>query len=198
MIFVVDNYDSFTWNLVQAIGKLDPDVEVARNDRFDPAALERKRPLAVVISPGPGRPERAGRTLDAIALAERQSIPLLGVCLGHQAIAALHGGIVERAPAPRHGKSSPILHRGANVFAGIDSPFDAGRYHSLIVRKQGLPDALEVTAESEDGLVMGTAHRILPVFGVQFHPESVLTPFGEKLLANFVAIARNRASGARP
>lgn len=193
MIFFVDNYDSFTWNLVQAIGKVDADVEVARNDRFDPGSVIARRPSAIVVSPGPGRPERAGRSLETIEMAERAGIPLLGVCLGHQAIAALHGGIVERAPAPRHGKSSRVRHWGTDLFAGIPSPFDAGRYHSLVVREEGLPAELEVTAMSDDGLVMGIAHRSSPVYGVQFHPESVLTPEGEKLLGNFLQIARTRA-----
>jgi anthranilate synthase/aminodeoxychorismate synthase-like glutamine amidotransferase len=196
MIFFVDNYDSFTWNLVQAIGKVDADVEVARNDRFDPESVVAKRPSAIVVSPGPGRPERAGKSLETIALAEREGIPLLGVCLGHQAIAALHGGVVERAPAPRHGKSSRVRHGGAELFAGIPSPFDAGRYHSLAVREEGLPEDLEVTAVSEDGVVMAIAHRSKPVYGVQFHPESVLTPHGETLLGNFLRLARARAGDA--
>ncbi len=186
MIFVVDNYDSFTFNLVQALGKLDADVRVARNDRFEPADVVARRPRAVVISPGPGRPERAGRTIPMIAEAERAGVPLLGVCLGHQAIAAHHGGTVERAPEPRHGKSSSIAHEGTGLFDGLPRPFEAGRYHSLVVREEGLPPELTVIARSEDGLVMALAHRSLPVFGVQFHPESVLTPEGERILANFV------------
>ncbi|HEY3172581.1 MAG TPA: aminodeoxychorismate/anthranilate synthase component II [Thermoanaerobaculia bacterium] len=193
MIFVVDNYDSFTWNLVQALGKLDFDVEVARNDRFDPEEVVGRRPSAIVVSPGPGRPERAGRSLETIAAAEREGIALLGVCLGHQAIASLHGGCVERAGAPRHGKTSRILHEGKDLFAGMTNPFEAGRYHSLIVREEGLPAELSVTARSDDGYVMALAHRSKPVYGVQFHPESVLTPEGEKLLANFLDLARRRA-----
>jgi anthranilate synthase/aminodeoxychorismate synthase-like glutamine amidotransferase len=191
MIFVVDNYDSFTWNLVQALGKLDRDVEVARNDRFDPEEIAARRPSAIVVSPGPGRPERAGRTFEMIAAAERGEIPLLGVCLGHQAIAAFHGGCVERAPAPRHGKTSPVVHDGSPLFAGMANPFEAGRYHSLVVREEGLPEELAVTARTPDGVVMALSHRSRPVFGVQFHPESVLTPEGETLLANFVALARS-------
>jgi len=194
MIFLVDNYDSFTWNLVQAVGKLGFAVEVARNDRFDPEEAVSRRPEAVIVSPGPGRPESAGRSLDMIAAAEREGIPVLGVCLGHQAIAALHGGRVERAPAPRHGKSSPILHDGEGLFDGVPSPFEAGRYHSLVVSEQGLPDVLRVTARSADGLVMALAHRSKPVFGVQFHPESVLTPSGERLLANFLGSCRRPES----
>ncbi len=190
MIFVVDNYDSFTYNLVQALGKLDPRVEVARNDRFDPAAVAAARPAAVVVSPGPGRPEAAGRSLAMIGEAERAGIPLLGVCLGHQAIAVFHGGRVERAPVPRHGKSSSVAHDGSALFDGIPSPFEAGRYHSLVVLQEGLPDELVVTARSEEGLVMAFAHRSMPVYGVQFHPESVLTPDGERLLANFFEAGR--------
>ncbi len=186
MIFFVDNYDSFTYNLVQALGKLDPEVAVARNDRFDPARIVRSRPRAIVVSPGPGRPEDAGRSMDMIRAAEESGIPLLGVCLGHQAIAAAHGGTVERAPEPRHGKSSRVTHSGEGIFAGLPDPFEAGRYHSLIVREEGLPSELEVTARTEDGLVMAIAHRTKPVFGVQFHPESVLTPEGEILLRNFL------------
>jgi anthranilate synthase/aminodeoxychorismate synthase-like glutamine amidotransferase len=193
MIFVVDNYDSFTWNLVQALGKLDPEIEVARNDRFDPEEVVSRRPSAIVVSPGPGRPERAGRSVETIAAAEREGIPLLGVCLGHQAIAALHGGCVERAGVPRHGKTSRVLHDGSELFGGIPNPFEAGRYHSLIVREEDLPGELSVTARSDDGYVMALAHRSKPVFGVQFHPESVLTPEGEKLLANFFGIARRVA-----
>ena len=190
MIFVVDNYDSFTWNLVQALSKFDPAVEVARNDRFDPHEMVAKQPAAIVVSPGPGRPELAGRTLETIAAAERGEVPLLGVCLGHQAIAALHGGCVERAPAPVHGKTSPVAHDGTALFAGMTNPFEAGRYHSLVVREEGLPAELVVTARTPDGLVMALAHRSKRVFGVQFHPESVLTPEGETLLANFIALAR--------
>ncbi|HEY6065118.1 MAG TPA: aminodeoxychorismate/anthranilate synthase component II [Thermoanaerobaculia bacterium] len=193
MIFVVDNYDSFTWNLVQAIGRLEPDVEVARNDRFDPESVVARRPAAIIISPGPGRPERAGRTIPTIAAAEREGIPILGVCLGHQAIAHFHGGSVERAPAPRHGKTSAVRHDGGPLFASVPSPFEAGRYHSLIVRNGSLPADLAVTAVTEDGLVMAIAHRTKPVFGVQFHPESVLTPHGGTMLANFLAVARAHA-----
>jgi anthranilate synthase/aminodeoxychorismate synthase-like glutamine amidotransferase len=192
VIFFVDNYDSFTYNLVQAFGKLDPDVIVARNDRFDPKEVVRKRPRAIVISPGPGRPEDAGRSIEMIAAAEEAGLPLLGVCLGHQALGAFHGATVQRAPAPRHGKTSAVRHEGAGLFAGLSNPFEAGRYHSLVVREEGLPPDLAVTARSDDGLVMGLAHRSRPAWGVQFHPESVLTPEGEKLLANFLAMGTSR------
>jgi anthranilate synthase/aminodeoxychorismate synthase-like glutamine amidotransferase len=189
MIFVVDNYDSFTYNLVQALGALDSDVVVSRNDRFVPGDVVRSRPRAVVISPGPGRPESAGRSIDLIAACEEAGIPLLGVCLGHQAIAARHGGVVARAPAPRHGKSSRVAHDGAGIFEGVSQAFEAGRYHSLVVLEERLPPELAVTAKSDDGLVMALRHRSLPVFGVQFHPESVLTPEGGRILANFVRLA---------
>ena len=193
MIFVVDNYDSFTWNLVQALAKLEPDVQVARSDRFDPEEVAARRPAAVVVSPGPGRPEDAGRSMEMIAAAERHRLPLLGVCLGHQAIGAFHGGRVERA-APRHGKSSRVAHGGRGLFAGLSNPFEAARYHSLVVAEDAFPAELVVTARSDDGLVMGLSHRTLPIHGVQFHPESILTPEGEKLLANFVAMARGTAA----
>jgi anthranilate synthase/aminodeoxychorismate synthase-like glutamine amidotransferase len=186
MIFIVDNYDSFTYNLVQAVGKLDADVVVARNDRFVPEEALARRPDAIVVSPGPGRPEGAGRTIETIRLAEERRIPLLGVCLGHQAIAVALGGVVARAPEPRHGKTSSVSHEGTGLFAGLPNPFEAGRYHSLIVREEGLPPELEVTARTDDGLVMGLAHRSKPIYGVQFHPESVLTPDGETLLRNFL------------
>jgi anthranilate synthase component 2 len=194
MIFVVDNYDSFTYNLVQAVGRIDPDVAVARNDRFDPAEVVARRPRAIVVSPGPGRPERAGRSIEMIDAAGRAGIPLLGVCLGHQALAALHGGSVGRAPAPRHGKSSRVSHDGSRIFDGVSNPFEAGRYHSLVVDEASLPAALRVTARSDDGLVMAIAHRTLPAYGVQFHPESVLTPEGERVIANFLAMSREDPS----
>ena len=190
MIFVVDNYDSFTYNLVQALGKLGGPVVVARNDRFDPGAVAAKRPDAIVISPGPGRPESAGRSIAMIGEAQRAGIPLLGVCLGLQAIAACYGGAVVRAPAPRHGKASAVVHDGSALFRGLPSPFAAGRYHSLAVSEGSLPGELAVTARSEDGVVMALSHRSRPVYGVQFHPESVLTPEGERLLANFLEASR--------
>jgi anthranilate synthase/aminodeoxychorismate synthase-like glutamine amidotransferase len=197
MIFVVDNYDSFTYNLVQALGKLDPDVVVARNDRFEPAEALAAGPRAIVISPGPGRPENAGRSIAMIAAAESAGVPLLGVCLGHQAIAAHHGGVVERAPVPRHGKSSRVDHDGRGLFDGIPRPFEAGRYHSLVVREDGLPPDLVVTGRSDDGLVMALAHRTRPVFGVQFHPESVLTGEGRKILRNFLEAEPRAAAQER-
>jgi anthranilate synthase/aminodeoxychorismate synthase-like glutamine amidotransferase len=189
VIFVVDNYDSFTYNLVQALGKLDRDVRVARNDRFEPSEVVAARPRAIVISPGPGRPEKAGRSMETIAAAEASGVPLLGVCLGHQALGLLHGATVARAPEPRHGKTSRVAHDATGLFEGLPQPFDAGRYHSLVVREEGLPSELFVTGRSEDGLVMALAHRSRRAFGVQFHPESVLTPEGERILANFLRLS---------
>ena len=191
MIFVVDNYDSFTFNLVQALGKLDPDVRVARNDRFEPAEVISLRPRAVVISPGPGRPERAGRTIAMIVEAERAGVPLLGVCLGHQAIAASHGGIVERAPEPRHGKSSRISHDGTGLFEGLPDPLEVMRYHSLIVERRSLPPVLRILATTGDAPdeIQAVRHVSHPVWGVQFHPESVLTQQGKRILQNFLSMA---------
>ncbi|MEO8190186.1 MAG: aminodeoxychorismate/anthranilate synthase component II [Acidobacteriota bacterium] len=186
MIVIIDNYDSFTWNLAQAVGALDPDVVVVRNDRFEPEEMLGRFPRGVIVSPGPGRPENAGRSMDMIRACEERGVPVLGVCLGHQAIGALHGAIVERAPEPRHGKSSEVRHSGDGLFSGVSDPFTAARYHSLVVREESLPPELAVTARSDDGLVMAIAHRSRPVFGVQFHPESVLTPDGDRILANFV------------
>jgi anthranilate synthase/aminodeoxychorismate synthase-like glutamine amidotransferase len=197
MILLIDNYDSFTYNLVQAIGKLDPDVVVVRNDRFDPEEALGREPDAVVVSPGPGRPEHAGKTMPTILAAERRGIPILGVCLGHQALGAAHGARVERAPLPRHGKSSRVTHDGSELFAGMASPFDAARYHSLAIVEESLPPELAVTARSDDGVVMAISHRGRPIFGVQFHPESVLTPDGEKLLGNFLALAKSGERGKR-
>ncbi len=189
MILLVDNYDSFTYNLLQAVGAVDPDVVVVRNDRFDPEETLDRGYDAVIVSPGPGRPEKAGRTIPLILAAARRGVPLLGVCLGHQAIGAAYGAVVERAPAPRHGKSSAVRHGGAGIFAGLPDGFEGARYHSLVVREESLPPELAVTAKSDDGLVMALAHRSKPVFGVQFHPESVLTPRGGDILANFLRIA---------
>ncbi len=184
MILVIDNYDSFTYNLVQFLSTLDEEVKVVRNDAARAADLLSPRPDRIVISPGPGRPEDAGVTCDLIRLDE--DVPLLGVCLGHQALGAVFGGKVVRAPVLMHGKTSEIRHDGRGIFRGLASPFTATRYHSLVVERSSVPRELAVTAESEDGLVMGLTHRQRPLAGVQFHPESVLTPEGEKLLSNFV------------
>jgi len=185
-ILLVDNYDSFTYNLAQAIGMLGADVDVRRADTVNPAAVASSPPSALVISPGPGTPERAGNSL---ALIRRLSglVPILGVCLGHQAIGAAFGGRIVRAPVVVHGKTSRVAHDGAGLFAGIPSPFVATRYHSLVVDERTLPPVLRVTARSADGLLMAFRHETHPTYGVQFHPESVLTRHGPKLLANFVA-----------
>ncbi len=183
MILVVDNYDSFTFNLVQFLARRDPDVRVVRNDAATAAELLALAPDRIVISPGPGRPEDAGVSCDLIL--RNESIPLLGVCLGHQALGLVFGGRIVRAPVLMHGKTSEIVHGGAGLFSGLSNPFTATRYHSLVVDRSSVPPELEITAEA-DGLVMALAHRSRPLAGVQFHPESILTPEGEKLLGNFV------------
>ncbi len=188
MILVIDNYDSFTYNLVQLLAALGAVVRVERNDALTAAEALALEPAGIVISPGPGTPDDAGISRDVVRLAAERSLPLLGVCLGHQCIAEVFGGSVCRAPRPVHGKTDDIHHDGASVFAGIDNPFTATRYHSLCVDADSVPAVLEVTAHSADGIVMGLTHRDLPLFGVQFHPESVLTPEGTKLLANFLDI----------
>jgi anthranilate synthase component 2 len=191
MIFVVDNYDSFTWNLVQYVAEIDPDVEVARNDAFDvDELLGSIRPKRIVVSPGPGTPARAGRTLELIR--KDRDIPLFGVCLGLQAIGEAFGGKVVRAPVLMHGKTSSISHDGRGLFRGLPSPFTATRYHSLVVREDSIPPELEISAVTGDGtegsprLVMGLRHRSLPIEGVQFHPESILTEHGREMIRNFL------------
>ena len=186
MILVLDNYDSFTYNLVQYLGELGADVEVVRNDAMTLDAIVEARPERIVISPGPGRPEDAGITMDVIRRLGAQT-PIFGVCLGHQAIGAVFGGSVVRASAPMHGKTSTIDHDGRGVFSGLAGPFVASRYHSLIVSDQGLPAELEISARTqEDGAIMGLRHRVWPVHGVQFHPESILTGEGRHILRNFL------------
>jgi anthranilate synthase/aminodeoxychorismate synthase-like glutamine amidotransferase len=186
MILVIDNYDSFTYNLVQYLGELGVEVRVVRNDAVTLEQISEAAPRAIVISPGPGRPEQAGVTMDVIRTFGRTT-PILGVCLGHQAIGAAFGGSVVRARVPMHGKTSIIEHDGHGVFTGIDGPFAASRYHSLVVAEAGLPDDLIVTARTqEDRTVMGLRHRSRPVHGVQFHPESILTGEGRRILRNFV------------
>ena len=186
MIFVLDNYDSFTYNLVQYLGELGATLHVRRNNQVTLDEIAALAPSHIVISPGPGRPEDAGLTPGVI---ERfgPSVPILGVCLGHQAIGLVCGGRVVRAPVPMHGKTSVIEHDGRGVFAGLASPIEASRYHSLIVEEQGLPDVLEVSARSRgDGIIMGLRHKTWPLQGVQFHPESVLTSEGRRMLRNFM------------
>ena len=185
MLFVIDNYDSFTFNLVQYLGELGAEMIVRRNDKVTVEEIAATRPAQILISPGPGTPTEAGITLAAIAhFAGR--VPILGVCLGHQAIGQVFGGRVVRAPTPVHGKPAEIEHDGRTIFRGLTSPFQAGRYHSLVVARDSVPACLEVSAQTGDGLVMGLRHRTLPVEGVQFHPESILTPEGKSLLANFL------------
>ena len=187
MIVVIDNYDSFTHNLVQYIGSLGREMTVYRNDEVTVEAIMASRPSGIVISPGPGTPDQAGITLELIsACADR--IPILGVCLGHQAIGQAFGGDVRRAPYLMHGKVSDIYHDGRTVFRGLASPFPATRYHSLIVERKSLPDTLEISAETSDGLIMGLRHRQFPCEGVQFHPESIMTGApGFELIRNFLS-----------
>jgi anthranilate synthase/phosphoribosyltransferase len=189
MILVVDNYDSFTYNLVQLIAALGAEVRVERNDEVSAAQVLAMEPHGIIISPGPGTPSEAGASEAIIAAAAEAGIPVLGVCLGHQAIAEVFGGDVVRAPAPIHGKTADVLHEGAGVLKGMPKPFTATRYHSLVVDAVTLPACLQVTAHTDDGLVMALQHRDKPVFGVQFHPESVLTPEGTVILENFLKLA---------
>ena len=186
MVLVIDNYDSFTYNLVQYLGELGAEVRVMRNDVVSLEDVAGANANRIVISPGPGRPEQAGVTMDVIRTFGRAT-PILGVCLGHQAIGAAFGGSVVRAGVPMHGKTSTIEHDGRGVFAGISGPFVASRYHSLVVSADGLPPELEVTARtSDDATIMGLRHRTWPVHGVQFHPESILTGEGRRILRNFL------------
>lgn len=185
-VFVLDNYDSFTWNLVQEMGQLGAEVIVERNDVITVEQIAALEPDGILLSPGPGRPEGAGITCEVIATLG-STIPLLGVCLGHQAIGAVFGGHVVRAPTIMHGKVSDIEHHGDGVFAGLPSPLQATRYHSLVIDPATLPDELEVTAWSEGTIIMGVRHKTLPIEGVQFHPESVLTIDGLAMLGNFLA-----------
>jgi anthranilate synthase component II len=185
MILVIDNYDSFTWNLVQYLGELGAEVRVVRNDEVGVDAIAAMKPAALVLSPGPCTPNEAGVTLAAIRQLAGK-IPMLGVCLGHQAIGQAFGGEVVHAGKVMHGKTSAIRHDGRGVFRGVPSPFAATRYHSLAIRRASLPACLEVTAESEDGEIMGVRHRSLSVEGVQFHPESILSEHGHALLRNFL------------
>jgi anthranilate synthase/aminodeoxychorismate synthase-like glutamine amidotransferase len=185
-VVVIDNYDSFVYNLVQYLGELGAEPIVHRHDAVTLADLQALEPDAVLVSPGPGRPEDAGVSNEAIRAFGAAGVPVLGVCLGHQCIGQVFGGAVVRAPRVMHGKTSEITHDGAGVFTGVSSPFTATRYHSLVVERDSVPDVLEITAETEDGLVMGLRHRELPIEGVQFHPESILTESGHDLLRNYL------------
>lgn len=185
-IFLLDNYDSFTYNLVHYLGELKQKVEVKRNDEISAEEVIAKKPDAILISPGPCDPDKAGITLELIKKASASKIPLLGVCLGHQAIAQAFGGNVIRADIPMHGKISEMHHQGKDLFEGLPTPFNATRYHSLIVERSSLPRELEVTAETKDGTIMALSHRTLPVYGVQFHPESIASEHGHKMIENFL------------
>ena len=188
MILVVDNYDSFTWNLVHYLAELGAETRVVRNDELTAAEAWASKPDAVLLSPGPCSPNEAGICLELLSTAP-ETMPIFGVCLGHQAMGQAFGGEVIRAKALMHGKTSPIEHAGKSVFRGLPSPFTATRYHSLAVRRETLPDALEVTAWTADGEIMGLSHRSRPIHGVQFHPESIPTEHGHDLLANFLDLA---------
>jgi anthranilate synthase component 2 len=185
MILVIDNYDSFTWNLVQLLGKLRREVRVVRNDDIDLEGIRRLAPERILVSPGPGRPEDAGVSMAAIR-EFADSVPLLGVCLGHQAIGAVFGGRVVHAPELMHGRTSEVQHDGSPLYRGVSNPFIATRYHSLVIDPDSLPPVLHVTARTAGGVIMGVRHRTLPVEGVQFHPESILTAEGERMLANWL------------
>jgi anthranilate synthase/aminodeoxychorismate synthase-like glutamine amidotransferase len=196
MILLIDNYDSFTFNLVQFLGDLGAGCEVWRNDAVSVDDALAQQPEAIVLSPGPCTPNEAGICLDLIAAAAGR-VPILGVCLGHQAIGQAFGGQVIRAPAPMHGKVSAIRHGQSDIFAGLPSPFNATRYHSLIVERDTLPETLVPTAFTEDGVIMGLRHRTMPIFGVQFHPESIASEHGHAILANFLGLARGRNETGR-
>ena len=193
MILVVDHYDSFTYNLVQLIESLGHDTQVVKSDTEPAEALAARRPAGVILSPGPGRPEVAGCFIDLLEVLPPE-VPVLGVCLGHQAIGVEYGGTVDRTE-PVHGKASKVFHEGRGILEGVHDPFEAGRYHSLVVLRDDLPDSLELTAWTEDGLVMATQHRELPRFGVQFHPESILTPEGPTIVANFLRLTERQGAG---
>jgi anthranilate synthase/aminodeoxychorismate synthase-like glutamine amidotransferase len=198
MILMIDNYDSFTYNLVQYLGQLGEEVAVHRNDAITLDEIASMNPEAIFLSPGPCSPDQAGITMDVVRRFHR-SVPLMGVCLGHQAIGQAFGGRVVRAGKIMHGKTSPILNDGRTIFRGLPSPFPAGRYHSLIVERETLPGCLEVSAETDEGEIMGLRHREWPVEGIQFHPESILTPSGKRIIRNFLDGMRTRiAERERP
>ena len=187
MILVIDNYDSFTYNLVQFLGEMGADLYVVRNDKTTLDEIRAMQPTHIVISPGPGNPDDGGVSLDVIKQLGATT-PVLGVCLGHQCIGQAFGGVVLRAGQVMHGKTSQIYHENEGIFANLPNPFEATRYHSLIVEESSLPDVLKVTARTEDGVIMGLRHREYPIYGVQFHPESILTSYGPRLLRNFLDV----------
>jgi anthranilate synthase/aminodeoxychorismate synthase-like glutamine amidotransferase len=193
-LLIIDNYDSFTYNLVQYLGELGADADVFRNDAIGVDELVDRAPAGVVISPGPGDPGTAGISVDAVHACARHGIPLLGVCLGHQSIGVAFGASIVRARTIMHGKLSPVSHDGRGVFEGIDSPFEATRYHSLVIDADSCPDVLEVSARTADGEIMGVRHRDHAIEGVQFHPESIMTGSGKALLANFIQRCPGKAA----
>ena len=188
MFVLIDNYDSFTYNLYHFLGELGAEIEVYRNDQITPAEVLDSHPQGIVISPGPCDPDRAGICLELIDVAKNE-LPMLGVCLGAQAIGQAFGGKIVRAPVPMHGKTSDVIHKSSGVFRDLPSPMISTRYHSLIVERESFPSELEITAETEDGTIMGLQHRELPLYGVQFHPESIASEHGHALLHNFLKIA---------
>ncbi len=191
---MIDNYDSFTYNLVQYLGELGAEVDVFRNDAITARELRERRPLGVVISPGPGEPADAGVSVEAVRTCVDAGLPLLGVCLGHQAIGVAFGGRIAHARSIMHGKVSSIRHDQRGIFAGVENPFEATRYHSLVIAEDSLPAELEITARTPDSEIMGVRHRRLPIEGVQFHPESILTRAGKQLLQNFLDACGTRAA----
>jgi len=197
MFILIDNYDSFTYNLYHYLGELGAEIEVYRNDKITVDEVMAKHPQGIILSPGPCDPDKAGICLDLIKAAAKAKMPLLGVCLGHQAIGQAFGGKVVRAPKPMHGKLSRVHHADKSVFKGLPNDFEATRYHSLTVERDGFPKDLEVTAETDDGIIMGLQHKSLPLCGVQFHPESIASEHGHKLLANFLRSAGSNLAGAR-
>lgn len=192
MFVLIDNYDSFTYNLYHFLGELGAEVVVHRNDAITVDEVLDQNPEGIVISPGPCDPDSAGISLDMVHACAERELPLLGVCLGHEAIGQAMGGKVVRAPEPMHGKLSAIKHNGSGVFADLESPFRSTRYHSLVIERASMPDCLEVSAETDDGVVMGLAHRSLPLHGVQFHPESIASENGHKLLKNFLSLSSRK------
>lgn len=197
MILIIDNYDSFTYNLVQYLGELEPVIKVFRNDAINLAEIEKLEPDHIVISPGPCTPNEAGISMDLIRHFAGK-IPILGVCLGHQSIGQVFGGRVVRGPFPVHGKVAEIFHDGMTIYQEVQNPFEATRYHSLIVEKKSLPDCLEISAYTEDGIIMGLRHKEYLVEGVQFHPESILTVEGKKILKNFLELKSERSTIRNP
>jgi len=195
MILMIDNYDSFTFNIVQYLGQMGEDVQVYRNDKISLDEIKKLKPQAIFLSPGPCSPREAGITVDVIR-EFHQTLPIMGICLGHQSIGYAFGGDIVRADRIMHGKVSPVSHDGKTIFTGLPDPFTAGRYHSLVVRPETLPDCLEVSAQTAEGEIMGLRHKEYPVEGIQFHPESVLTPQGKRIIRNFLKITCRKERGS--